>query len=256
MFMLADFDAIGAVAIVVIGLVSYVADHMKKQKAEAAARRQLQEEFRQRSQSRKDLVGQAAVQARRLEEKLRREAAEQRQQPQQQQYQPRQQQAPAMPHQTASAPAPAARQAKRVLRPVRMGTQPPAPRPSAASLEESLPDFEVTMPDLETSMPDAEEVARSRMARRAGEAASPLSPSAAAAAEMGSVSASLNDAERAALEALRSGSRTTGARQAAQRPCAAAPTFPGKLDAATIRQAIIYKELLDRPVALRELARF
>lgn len=244
--MLADFDAIGAVAIVVIGLVSYIADYMKKQKAEAAERRRLQEEFRQRAQARKYRVDEAARQAQRLEEQLRREAQEQRpvaSAPRAPQLPPRPRVAPA---QVRGA------QPQSAARPARTAAPIPEAKPVSASLEESLPDFEVTMPDLETSMPDAEEAAQRRMERRAADARQPLSPSAAAAVEMGSVSASLNDAEQAALAALRSGSRTSAAWQKprAARSASLAP-FPGKLDAATIRQAVIYQELLDRPVALR-----
>lgn len=256
--MLADLDVIGTVLIVVVGVISYVVDYMKKQKAEAASRRTLQQEFEQRARERRERVDAAAQRARQLEEKLRSEAVQPSsvKQPAKlsQPIRPRAAGAPMQPRHAATGPQ-APRSASPV-HPARASMPLPSAQTVPVSLEENLPDFEVTMPDLETSMPDlessmpdAEEVARRRMQRRAGEGGRPLAPPTAAQAEMSHVAAMQNDAEKAALDALRSGRSTSRSRQV-QKPLDAAPAF-GRLDAGTIRQAIVYKEILDRPVALR-----
>lgn len=220
--MLADLDMIGTVVIVVIGLASYVFDYMKKQKAEAEARRELQHELQQRQKQRQARVKQAAGQARRLEEEIRRDM--EREQPR-----------PTV--NKAAVPAGA--------RPV---VSSPAPKARPVVLEDALP-------NLEANLPDAELAARNRMKRRVGAehqaAAIPSTTEAEAAAAL----ATLSDAEKAALDALRSQSGTSAA--ALRSPTAregrhAFSPALGRLDAAALRQAVIYREILGPPAALKE----
>lgn len=222
--MLADLDVIGTVAIVVIGLASYVFDYMKKQKAEAEARRELHQELQQRQQRRRTRVEQAADQARRLEEEIRRDMG-------------RQQPRPAA--KAASAPA----RARSVVRST------PAPPTRPVVLEDALP-------DLEANLPDAEQAARQRMKRHVGsESRAAVASPPAIEAEAAAVLATLSDAEKAALEALRS--RPEASAAALRSPTAregrqVSSLSLGRLDAATLRQAVIYREILGPPAALRK----
>lgn len=182
---LADIeDFIGIVFFLVTALISYCFDYLKKQKAEAAARRTMQKEFREKAR-----------------------------------------------HSVSAPPLPSAHHTR-----------------TTAYNKTVVP---VQKIPVERTMPDVEDEARRRMLSRAKKNSLPscMRPH-------DNIELSLSDAELDAIKAFQSGeplqpsAPVLGRKQQTTSPNES--FCSQKLNVATLRQAVIYKEILDKPRALRE----
>lgn len=182
---LADIeDFIGIVIFLAIALISYCFDYLKKQKAEAVARRTMQKEFREKAR-----------------------------------------------HSASAPPLPSTHHTR------------------TTTYNKTVVPVQKT--SVEQAMPDAEDEARRRMLSRAKK-----NPLPSCMRPHDNIELSLSDAELDAIKAFQSGeplqpsAPILGRNQQTTSPNES--FCPRKLNAATLRQAIIYKEILDKPRSLRE----